>query len=168
SETTSPGVKPLPRSQHLQVFDSTRANTFVFGGYVPADTTYGPQEIWQYVASSAPRPNGSGCSAASAGTCASKNCVDGVCCAETAAECNGTCKACNVPGKLGTCSDVPAGIPDDTCASDQVCDPTHTCKKPLGQICAVFSDCGSGHCADGVCCDTDCSGKCKVCNLNKS
>jgi MYXO-CTERM domain-containing protein len=168
SETTPPTVKPLPRYQHLQVFDSTRATTLVFGGTVSADTTYGPQEIWQYIASSAPRPNGSGCSAATAASCASKNCVDGVCCAETAAQCNGTCKACNVAGKLGTCSDVPAGGGDDTCASDQACDANHQCKKLLGQACSVYTDCASGHCADGVCCDTDCNGKCKTCKLNNS
>jgi hypothetical protein len=166
TETTPPGVRPLSRTNHLQVFDSMRATTLIFGGSVPADSTYGPQEIWQYIASSAPRPNGSGCSPASAATCASKNCVDGVCCAQTAAECNGTCKACNVPGMLGTCNNVPVNSPDDTCASDQACDATHLCKARIGTLCAVYTDCATGHCADGVCCDSDCNGTCKVCNLN--
>ncbi|MDB4980834.1 MAG: uncharacterized protein JWM82_1586 [Myxococcales bacterium] len=166
SETTPPGVRPLPRENHLQIFDSVRATTLIFGGSVPNDTTYGPQEIWQYIASSAPRPNGSGCSPASAATCASGNCVDGVCCAQTAAQCNGTCKACNVPGMLGTCSDVPVNSTDDTCASDQACDATHLCKARIGTLCSVYTDCATGHCADGVCCDSDCNGTCKVCNLN--
>ena len=60
TETTPPGVKPLPRYNHLQIFDSLKATTLVFGGNVPADSTYGPQEIWEYLANSSPRPNGVG------------------------------------------------------------------------------------------------------------
>ena len=55
-----PGVKPLPRYNHIQIFDSLKATTLVFGGTVPTDTTYGPQEIWEYLANSSPRPNGVG------------------------------------------------------------------------------------------------------------
>lgn len=41
-------------------------------------------------------------------------CVDGFCC--TTASCSG-CRACNVPGSLGTCTNVPAGMDvHDTCA----------------------------------------------------
>ena len=166
TETTPPGVKPLARYNHLQVFDSQRATTLVFGGTVPDDTTYGPQEIWEYLANTSARPNGSGCSAASASTCASGNCVDGVCCAS--ASCSGTCQACNVPGSLGTCSNVAVGSPDDSCPSDQACDANHQCKARTGHQCGIFSDCASGHCADGVCCNTDCNDTCKVCNLNNS
>jgi len=39
--------------------------------------------------------------------CQSAFCVDGVCC-DTA--CTDTCKACNVPGAMGTCSFVPEGF----------------------------------------------------------
>jgi hypothetical protein len=41
-------------------------------------------------------------------------------------------------------------------------------KPPLsiGVPCASDSQCQSGHCADGVCCDLDCSADCKVCNLS--
>ena len=166
SETTPAGVKPLPRYNQLQVFDSQRATTLVFGGTVPADTTYGPQEIWEYQANNSPRPNGSGCSSASASTCASGFCVDGVCCAS--ASCTGTCQACDVTGNLGTCSNVPAGSPDDSCASDQACDANQQCKARIGHLCGAYTDCASGHCADGVCCNTDCNDTCKVCNLNSS
>jgi hypothetical protein len=168
TETTPPGVKPLPRYNHIQIFDSMKATTLVFGGVVSGDSTYGPQEIWEYLANSSPRPNGSGCSAASAASCASGNCVDGVCCAVPASQCAGTCMACNVAGKLGTCSTVPVGLTDDTCPSDQACDASQKCKKPLGQQCGAFDECASGHCADGVCCNTDCNDTCKVCNLATS
>jgi len=170
TETTPPGVKPLPRYNHIQIFDSLKATTLVFGGYVQADTTYGPQEIWEYLANSSPRPNGSGCSAASASSCMSGNCVDGVCCEVPAAQCAGTCMACNVPGMntLGKCSPVPVGQGDSTCPSDQACDANKQCKKPLGQQCGAFNECASGHCADGVCCNTDCNETCKVCNLATS
>src|SRR5581483_6157476 len=38
--------------------------------------------------------------------------------------------------------------------------------SPNGQPCADGTTCGSGHCADGVCCDTDCSGTCESCKLS--
>lgn len=34
----------------------------------------------------------------------------------------------------------------------------------LGDICEQHTDCFSGHCVDGVCCDDECSGSCQVCN----
>src|SRR6185503_7631056 len=40
TETTPPGVKPLPRYAHLQLFDPVRSSTLVFGGTVPGDSTY--------------------------------------------------------------------------------------------------------------------------------
>jgi hypothetical protein len=32
-----------------------------------------------------------------------------------------------------------------------------------GSTCSVAADCGSGHCVDGVCCDTPCTGQCEWC-----
>jgi hypothetical protein len=34
-----------------------------------------------------------------------------------------------------------------------------------GQGCTYDSDCTSGHCADGVCCNSACTGNCEACNL---
>ncbi|MGZ3440623.1 MAG: hypothetical protein ACXVDD_13970 [Polyangia bacterium] len=34
-----------------------------------------------------------------------------------------------------------------------------------GVVCAADTDCISGHCVDGVCCDTTCDGVCESCNL---
>jgi len=125
TETTPVGIKPLRRYQPLTMYDPTRLVTYVFGGVVPDDSTYGPSEIWQYFPNSTPRPNGAACSTATASTCASGQCVDGVCCAS--ASCPGTCRACNVPGNEGACANVPPGSPDDTCASDQACDAAQQC-----------------------------------------
>ena len=171
SETTSSGVRPLPRENHILTFDSLRGTTFLFGGTAPNDNTTGadysyvPQEIWEYLPNNAPRPNGAGCTPASAASCMSGNCVDGVCCAQAQTGCNGTCRACNVAGKEGTCQDVPVGQADDTCPTDQACDANHTCKTRLGQTCSSFADCASGNCVDGVCCESSCNTPCKACNL---
>jgi hypothetical protein len=35
----------------------------------------------------------------------------------------------------------------------------------LGETCSTASDCGSGHCVDGVCCSAECSGACQSCAL---
>lgn len=165
NETTPTGVKPQPRYNHMMAFNSQRGTAYLFGGTVTDDSTYGPSEFWEYQPNAAARANGAGCTTSTASSCLSGNCVDGVCCAQTAAQCNGTCRSCNVAGMAGTCVNVPVGLPDDTCPSDQACDPTQTCKKRIGQACNAFSDCASGSCADGVCCDTACNDRCKQCNL---
>ncbi len=36
--------------------------------------------------------------------------------------------------------------------------------KGDGQPCAIAAECGSGHCVDGVCCNTECTGQCAACN----
>lgn len=33
----------------------------------------------------------------------------------------------------------------------------------LGALCAAAAECGSGHCVDGVCCESACSGSCEAC-----
>jgi hypothetical protein len=165
NETTPPGVKPQPREQHLMVFNSVRGTTYLFGGTVPDDTTYGPGEFWEYLPNAAARANGAGCTTATASSCVSGNCVDGVCCAQTAAQCAGTCKSCNVAGSVGTCSNVPAGLPDETCPSDLACDANQQCKALLGHACTSFTECASGNCVDGVCCNSACLGTCQQCNL---
>ncbi len=37
--------------------------------------------------------------------------------------------------------------------------------KALGEACAAATECGSGQCVDGVCCETACDGTCEACNL---
>jgi len=38
-------------------------------------------------------------------------------------------------------------------------------KKPNSDTCADNSECNSGHCSDGVCCNVDCTGACTSCNV---
>ncbi|HEX6836933.1 MAG TPA: hypothetical protein VF334_10200 [Polyangia bacterium] len=40
--------------------------------------------------------------------------------------------------------------------------------KAQGQPCGTDSDCETGYCADGVCCDNACTGACRACNLTGS
>lgn len=199
--------------------------------------------------------------------CTSGNCVDGVCCNNT---CTGPCRACNLSGSAGTCTNHPAQTdPESDCGLCMVCgagacvnatggtDPKNECpfsaesscgldgqcsgsgacrywssstvcvagtcannvrhltdycsgsgtcvdsgtqncspyecegavcrtgcssdihcvsgyycsgsacvaKKPLGQTCGASNQCISGICADGVCCNTDCTGACRSCNI---
>ena len=68
-----------------------------------------------------------------------------------------------------TCAD---GTCKDRCDSDADCVPGTPClagscgKKPLGAPCAAASDCNSGACVDGVCCDVaSCTGPCRSCNI---
>ncbi len=106
SDTTPTGVKPLPREQHLMVFNTMRGSTYLFGGSVPEDTTYGPSEFWEYIPNATARDNGAGCTASTASSCKSGNCVDGVCCVRpprsaTASASRATYRAW--PGRAATC-----------------------------------------------------------------
>ncbi|MBI2390531.1 MAG: hypothetical protein HYV09_13155 [Deltaproteobacteria bacterium] len=121
--------------------------------------------------------------------CQSDHCVDGYCC-DTA--CSASCQACDLPGKLGVCTNVATGAPHGlrscapytscnagacsaACASDADCTTGYGCsgskcvvRKANGAACTSNGDCGSGTCADGVCCDKACSGACQACNLTGS
>ncbi len=61
------------------------------------------------------------------------------------------------------------GACQGTCASAADCVPPNSCqgqscgKKGLGQVCRAASECGSGFCVDGVCCDSGCDGRCVFC-----
>ena len=52
------------------------------------------------------------------------------------------------------------------------CKPPATCSnnscgtKPNGSACTQPTDCTTGNCVDGVCCDTACSGKCEACDVS--
>lgn len=110
-------------------------------------------------------PKSVGQPCACANECASGFCTDGVCCS---GPCNGVCRACNVPGKMGMCSSIPAGMPpvlasqcgkqpESSCGLDGTCDGTGACRKhPDGTICRAGkcqgnSVTGTMVCAAGVC-----------------
>ncbi len=97
-----------------------------------------------------PKPPGATCAANP--ECSSGFCVDGVCC-EVA--CTGACLSCAIPGKLGSCLPLPAGVRDphglcvatpvSTCGRDGTCDGVGGCANyPAGVVC------GAAGCREGV------------------
>ncbi|MDI3290487.1 hypothetical protein QHF83_44655, partial [Polyangium sp. 15x6] len=79
--------------------------------------------------------------------CGSGFCADGVCC-DT--DCTGTCKACNVMGQEGTCSNVPVNQDDTnamtTCMGNKACDGAGVCKGEVGAPCNANADCLTNKC----------------------
>jgi len=90
--------------------------------------------------------NGSQCT--SAGQCTSGNCVDGYCC-DTA--CGSSCQACDVAGKPGACTTIPAGQPQ---GSRPACAGTGTCQGSCNGSSATCSyptsTCAAQSCAGGT------------------
>jgi hypothetical protein len=102
--------------------------------------------------------NGGLCSADD--QCKSGHCVAGTCCA-------GACGAfaCNPSG--AACK--------TTCGTDADCNATSYCvggacttRKNDGDACGSAAECTSGFCADGVCCNSACSGNCEACTSSKT
>jgi hypothetical protein len=118
------------------------------------------------VASGCNKPQGAPCSGGAA--CASGFCVDGVCCAGA---CVGLCRSCNQPNAAGTCQGHAAGTnPDFECAGTTSCNGTGVCgaqaapgRKVRGELCGAATECSSGFCKDGVCCNTACTTACQTC-----
>jgi len=93
-----------------------------------------------------------------AGTCV-PNCDDGVTNnLESDVDCGGgTCDGC----ALGDdCANVDSNCLSGVCGADDKCE-----ASPIGATCLANGDCLSGQCEDGVCCNMDCGGTCKSCNL---
>lgn len=150
-------TKPSPsaRAATAMAFDSVRGVVVLVGG------TSGADETWEFSVTNV--ADGVGCTSAQAARCGSGFCVDGVCCA--AVTCSGGCRACNVPGMLGTCASTKPGTQvSGMCTGIQACDGIGACKVANGQACAANDACASGFCVDGLCCDTACSGACQACN----
>ena len=126
---------------------------------------------------------GQSCSAGS--ECLSGNCSDSYCCDSSCGEgcdvCahslgasqNGTCTALSA-GSLGQCGLYKCGggaqcpstcSGDAQCIAGHFCDSSNKCqaKKNLGVTCTSSAECASTYCADGVCCNTACTGKCMAC-----
>ena len=98
--------------------------------------------------------------------CASGACVavagGNVCCDSP---CTGLCEACTAQG---ACLPAANGTdPKNDCA-DGTCDGQGNCKQVLlqfGVACADSSECQTGFCVDGYCCENGCDGKCVSCDL---
>jgi hypothetical protein len=108
--------------------------------------------------------NGEKCTSRS--QCDSGNCIDGVCCDTT---CTGSCKACNIAGSVGTCTEVPDGEDPNnecsetaatSCGRDGFCDGAGACRKyKSGTECAPATCTGSLQYSNRVC---DGNGACQV------
>jgi uncharacterized membrane protein YgcG len=165
---TGPSMATPP----TMVFDGQRGVMVLFGGSLPAgfgDSDFSMydwsnaavSQTWEYKVVSL--GDGEGCTAATASTCASGFCVEGVCCA--VASCSGACQSCAVAGHEGTCLQAAAGteVPG-SCTDGQACDGSGSCKSKNGVACSSATACASGFCVDGVCCESACDGKCVSCN----
>ena len=99
--------------------------------------------------------------------CISGACADGVCCSNL---CLGPCRSCNQPSANGACQGYPAGTdPELECMGGTSCNGAGACgsepppELPNGELCGAPSQCQSGYCKDGVCCDTACTTPCMAC-----
>ncbi len=95
--------------------------------------------------------------------CIDGHCVDGVCCQWG---CAGTCKACAEPSDEGYCVPI-SGAPRGDRTGCLMCDEGACVDDAgagtLGALCTSASECESGACTDGVCCERACRGTCKAC-----
>lgn len=102
-------------------------------------------------------PAGAKC--AGPGDCQSGHCSDGTCCDS---DCAGACMSCNVTGKVGTCSPVPAGSSDPhgicadqgvtTCGHDGYCNGTGGCEYyAAGSVCSPAKCLTGGYQSAGTC-----------------
>ena len=137
------------RANAAAAYDEERDRVVLFGG--ETDATFFEGDTWLY------RHFGGKCTTAA--DCEGGACVDGVCC--TQASC-GTCEACSPSD--GNCTAVTNAADPDSCSGAQACDASGTCKKATGQTCNNSSECASGHCTDGLCCNQACSGACEACD----
>ena len=112
-------------------------------------------------------PGGGNCASAD---CPSGYCVDGVCCegaslVTTDPPSCGVCERCDSSANPGVCTPVKNAEDPDSCASPNTCGPDGVCGLPNGAPCTPgVTVCASGHCVDGVCCDSTCKFACEVCN----
>ena len=111
------------------------------------------------------RANGAAC--ADSVQCSSSFCVDGVCCANA---CLGPCRSCNQPNNDGICQPYAQGTnPAAECTGGATCNGAGACGPPTGgpkangELCGATTDCMSGFCKDGVCCNNACDGPCRTC-----
>jgi len=70
---------------------------------------------------------------------------------------------CGGAACLASCASDAECSSGNYCAADGSCQPTLT----DGGVCSMDRMCGSGHCADGVCCNTSCDGQCEACNADQ-
>ncbi|MBI2393821.1 MAG: hypothetical protein HYV09_29890 [Deltaproteobacteria bacterium] len=107
--------------------------------------------------------------------CATGFCEGGVCCTTA---CSDACSSCNVPGSVGVCTSVPGCSDAGADASTDGAPPTDAVAEAPApnwgatptvaagfQRCTKGSECASGNCVEGVCCDSPCTDRCHSCAL---
>lgn len=100
---------------------------------------------------------------ASSADCKKGHCAEGICC-ESA--CDGVCSSCDearTGQRRGICALVPTAAPPIAACGGSACDGAGNCRRQRGDVCNTETECSSGFCADGVCCDTSCEGLCQSC-----
>ncbi|HRI69801.1 MAG TPA: hypothetical protein PK156_36480, partial [Polyangium sp.] len=115
--------------------------------------------------------NGAPCG--SSNQCFSTFCVDNICCGNL---CSGPCQACSAlkkgSGQDGVCGSIAnATDPDNECNPGEcngggACNQTQS-PQPNGAACTLATQCTSGFCVDGVCCDSSCPAACYACSAAK-
>jgi len=122
-----------------------RVDATVLDGFV-GDSPDGSTTELEKPDSSGLRNLANGESCVGADDCVSGSCTNRICCSS---QCEGACMACDVPGKLGTCSPVPAGATPSrssdctrtavaTCGLDGTCDGLGACRNhPDGTVCVA-------------------------------
>lgn len=170
--TSSVPAMTVPRYAHTATALSD--GTVLIAGGINALGTLGSAEIFSLSAI------GETCSTNL--MCKSGFCVDGVCCTSA---CTAPCQACSnalTGSPNGTCAGVTAGTDpkesckDDgspTCMKNGLCDGAGACQNYpiatgcIARPCTKSSDCTTGYCYDGVCCNSACSGTCRACSALK-
>lgn len=75
-------------------------------------------------------------------------------------------------GRVGVCGntvrEMGEGCDDGNTSPGDGCSARCSIELPPGSPCTDDSDCRSGFCTDGVCCDVRCDGQCEACNLAAS
>ena len=96
--------------------------------------------------------------------CASGNCVDNFCCHTACSSLCESCQGATTGGVDGICGYITASTdPENECTNSLLCNGIGICAKSLGEACSTGSECASGNCVDGFCCDTKCSSLCESC-----
>lgn len=134
-------------------YDTARGEIVLHGGRLHGAVVAASvsDETWRLT------PFGRACT----GACATGTCVDGVCNREPSC---GPCERADGVER-GVCSRVTNDVDPDTCTNGAFCDGEGTCRGGLGTSCSVTTECASGYCVDGVCCERECSGQCEACNV---
>jgi MYXO-CTERM domain-containing protein len=138
--------------QGAMFYDTSSKRTVMYGGSTDTDPS---GATWLY--------HGRGSQCSTANDCNTGFCQDGKCC-ETA--CNTECRTC-AGSNYGICENVgsASGVEDiDTCNNTKTCNAAGVCKSKQGQGCGAGSDCFTGSCVDGHCCESACGQACKTCN----